>query len=171
MTEPLYVPVLPARRGAWSAYAQLDVRVRRRIAPLWTLVPRVGPERTRGERAVPTVDGDGEQPALDHWLTPRMDQLIEAVDGMPGWVDAAHVEGGVHGSAVSLWRLMTRSRLRLVTGPERDPALQRYAADLAFLSGRGMGVRVLVDTMEEGGPRSTELLNLIDRLCLSPPPH
>lgn len=165
MVEPIYIPVLPTRRDSWNAYAQLDFRLRRRIAPLWTVVPHSGPERTRGELSVP--DWDSDQTALDRWLTPRMDQLIEAVDGMPGWVDAAHVEGSIHGSAASLWRLMTRSRLRPVTGPERDPQLQRYAADLAFLSGRGMGIRLLVDAPPDE-LRSTELLSLVDRLRLPP---
>ncbi|MEV2195355.1 hypothetical protein AB0I02_30970 [Streptomyces phaeochromogenes] len=165
MVEPIYVPVLPAKRSAWAAYAQLDLDLRLYIAPLWTLVPRIGPERTRGARTVPIPDGD--QTALSTWLTPRTDQLIEAMDGMTGWVDAVHVEDSVQGAATSLWRLMTRSGLRLVTGPERDPALQRYAADLAFQSGRGIGIRVLVDDLLEE-PRSTELLRLMDRLCLPP---
>jgi hypothetical protein len=96
-----------------------------------------------------------------------MDRLIEVMDGMTGWVDAVHVEGIRDASAASLWRLMTRSRLRLVTGPERDPALQRHAADLAFLSGRGLGIRVLIDDPpDEHHP--TELLSLIGRLCMPP---
>lgn len=165
MVEPIYMPVLPMRRDAWNAYAQLDFRLRRRIAPLWTLVPHSGRERTRGEPSSP--DWDSDQSALDRWLTPRTDQLIEAMDGRFGWVDATHVEGSIHGSAASLWRLMTRSRLRLVTGPERDPQLQRYAADLAFLSGRGMGIRLLVDAPPDE-LRAAELLSLINRLCLPP---
>ncbi|MFI5791787.1 hypothetical protein [Streptomyces sp. NPDC051677] len=36
MVEPIYVPVLPTRRDAWTAYEALDPLVRRRIAPLWT---------------------------------------------------------------------------------------------------------------------------------------
>jgi hypothetical protein len=167
MVEPIYVPVLPVKRSAWDAYAQLGLRARRRIAPLWTLVPRIGPERTRGAPAVPIPDPDGEQSALSTWLTPRTDQLIEATDGMTGWVDAANVEGSVHGAASSLWRLMTRSGLRMVTGPERHPTLQRYAADLAHRSRRGIGIRMLVDDQPEDH-WSTELLRLMDRLCLSP---
>lgn len=165
MVEPIYVPVLPGRRDAWNAYAELDARVRRRIAPLWTLVPYTGRERSRGECATPVRTPGAEQAALDRWLTPRTDQLIEATDGMPGWLDPVHVEGSVHGASVSLWRLTTRSGLRLVTGPERDPRVQRYVADLAILSGRGIGIRVLVDTPPDE-PQSTELLSLIDRLCL-----
>ena len=165
MVEPIYVPVLPAKRDAWNAYAQLDLRVRRRIAPLWTLVPHIGTERTRGERTTP--DPDSDQTALGTWLTPRMDQLCEAMDGKTGWVDAVHVEGSISGAAVGLRRLMTRSSLRLVTGPERHPTLQRYAADLAFLSRRGIGIRVLVDAPPDE-PCSTELLRLLDRLCLPP---
>ncbi|MET8028802.1 beta family protein [Streptomyces avermitilis] len=165
MVEPIYVPVLSARRDAWNAYAQLDIGVRRRIAPLWTLVPRTGTERTRGACAAVNLDSD--QTALGTWLAPRVDQLIEAMDGMTGWVDATHVEDGVHGAATSLWRLMTRSGLRVVTGPERDPTLQRYAADLAFLSRRGIGIRVLADAPPDE-LRSAELLRLLDRLCLPP---
>jgi hypothetical protein len=69
--------------------------------------------------------------------------------GLPGWVDAAHVECHVGAWASSLWRLTTRSTLRLVTGPERDREHQRHAADLAFMSGRGLGIRVLVDDLPE----------------------
>ncbi|MGW3118746.1 beta family protein [Streptomyces sp. NPDC001107] len=167
MVEPIYVPVLPARRDAWNAYAELDVRVRRRIAPLWTLVPHTGRERPRGERTTPVQTPGSDQAALDRWLGPRTDQLIEAMDGLPGWVDPVHVEGSLHGTAATLWRLTTRSTLRLVTGPERDPTLQRCTADLAFLSGRGIGIRVLVDVPPDE-PQSTELLRLIDRLCLPP---
>lgn len=57
MVEPIYVPVLPARRDAWNAYAELDVCVRRRIAPLWTLVPHAGRERTHELRRAPTRHG------------------------------------------------------------------------------------------------------------------
>lgn len=164
MTEPIYVPVLPARRDAWNAYAQVDPRVRRRIAPLWTLVPHTGRERARGEPAEPDTDSD--QSALDRWLTPCTDQLIEVVGAASGWVDAVHVEANVHGAAVSLWRLMTRSGLCLVTGPERHPTLQRYAADLAFLSGRGLGIRVLLDVTAKDP--SADLRELVRRLCLPP---
>ncbi|WBO66998.1 beta family protein [Streptomyces camelliae] len=167
MVEPLYVPVLPARRNAWEAYERLDFSVRGRIAPLWTLVPRIGPERTRGVPSTPKPDPDNDRATLDSWLTPRTDRLIEAMDGLPGWLDAVHVEGSIHGAASGLWRLATRSRLRLVTGPERDPAIQRYTADLAALSERGMGIRVLVDAPPDE-PRSNELLALLNRLRLPP---
>ncbi|WP_406167595.1 hypothetical protein [Streptomyces sp. NBC_00996] len=131
MVEPIYMPVLPAKRDAWNAYAQLDLRVRRRIAPLWTLVPRIGTERTRGERAAP--DPDSDRTALGTWLAPRMDQLIEAMDGVTGWVDAAHVEGSVNGAARSLWRLMTRSGLRLVTGPGSSSGMTGTATVIPYL--------------------------------------
>ncbi|MET8181599.1 hypothetical protein [Streptomyces sp. NPDC005336] len=161
MVGPIYVPVLPARRDAWDAYARLEFGIRRRVAPLWTVVPRVGPGRA------PFPDPDTDQAELRRWLTPRMDNLIKAMEGLTGWVDAAHVEGLLDAFAVMLWRLMTSNRLRLVTGPGRDPAHQRYAADLAFLSGRGIGIRVLLDDPPDH-PLSTDLLDLIDRLCLPP---
>lgn len=165
MAEPLYVPVLPARRGAVTAFARLSPATRERIAPLWTLPPRTGPERTRGSSLPPDPEADGR--ALNAWLTPRVDGLIEAMGGHRGWVDATHVEAELNGSASALWRLMIRSAMVLVTGPERDRTLQRSAADLAFLSGRGLAIRIAVDEPPDE-PRSTELLGLVDRLCMSP---
>lgn len=88
MVEPSYVPVLPTTRAAQAAFRHLDVRARRRIAPMWTVI-----------------------------------------------------------------HLATKSRLRLVTGPERDPQQQRYIADLAFLSGRGPGIRVLLDVLTDDDDR------------------
>ncbi|MFD8028861.1 hypothetical protein ACGFYM_24840 [Streptomyces sp. NPDC048231] len=122
---------LPARRDAWQAYERLDARARRRIAPLWTVVPRTGPERSRGGgSAFPTLFGPR--------LSRRIDAVLEASSTSVGWVDATHVERLVEASASGLWRLTTGSTLRLVTGPERDHRLQRYTADLAMLSGRGL---------------------------------
>ncbi|SMQ20754.1 Beta protein [Streptomyces sp. Ag82_O1-12] len=163
MVEPIYVPVLPTTRAARSAYAQLDLSVRRRIAPLWTLAPRVGPERPRGRRTFPDPDTDSAE--LGRWLASRVGPLVEVMDGLPGWVDAAHVECHVEAWASSLWQLTTRSTLRLVTGPERGREHQRHAADLAFMSGRGLGIRVLVDDLPEAHS-ATELMELVDRLRL-----
>ncbi|MFG2595398.1 hypothetical protein [Streptomyces sp. NPDC048462] len=165
MVEPLYIPVMPARRGAVTAYVGLSPATRELIAPLWTLPPRTGPGRTRGVSTPPEREADGR--ALNDWLTPRVDRLIEAMDGSRGWVDAAHVEAELNGSAIALGRLATRSAMVLVTGPERDRALQRYAADLAFLSGRGLAIRVGVDEPPDE-LSSAELLGLVDRLCLPP---
>ncbi len=125
----------------------------------------MGPERLRGR---PSVAGSGaNREEIRRWLTPRVEHLIEVMDGMAGWVDATHVEHLVEACAPSFWQLATRSGLRLVTGPERDRTHQRYAADLAFLSGRGLGVRVLVDDTSSG-LRTSELEDLVDRLCLPP---
>ncbi|MFF0035238.1 hypothetical protein ACFYRG_03330 [Streptomyces mirabilis] len=164
MVEPIYVPVLPTTRAALTAYAQVDLGLRQRIAPLWTVVPRTGPERPRGRPTLP--DPEPDEVALRRWLTPRVEGLIDVMDGMSGWVDPTHVERLLDASAESLWRLATRSNLRLVTGPERDPDQQRYAADLAFLSGLGLGIRVLLDDPPDE-LRQT-LVDLIDRLCLPP---
>ncbi|WP_327339753.1 MULTISPECIES: beta family protein [unclassified Streptomyces] len=167
MVEPLYVPVLPVRRGAVTAYLRLSPAIRHRLAPLWTLPPRTGPERTSGASPPPDSEADGH--VMNAWLTPRVDRLIEAMDGNPGWVDAGHVESELHGSAVAVQRLITRSGMVLVTAPGRDRTLQRYAADLAFLSGRGLAIRMAVDEPPDE-PRSTELLALVDRLRM-PPSH
>ncbi|GAA2288633.1 hypothetical protein GCM10010431_01780 [Streptomyces kunmingensis] len=137
-------------------------RVRSRIAPLWTVVPRVA-ERPRGVR--PDPDPDPDPVALDRWLTPRIEGLIGATEGRPGWIDAGHVEAQMGASAAALWRVTTRSGLRLVTGLERPPRLQRYVADLAFTSGRGLGIRVLLDG-RAGEGQAGELSALVARLCL-----
>ncbi|MCX5089881.1 hypothetical protein OOK36_13405 [Streptomyces sp. NBC_00365] len=134
MVEPIYVSVLPTTRAALTAYAQVDLGPRQRIAPLWTVVPRTGPERLRDRPTVP--DREPDEVALRRWLTPRVDGLIDVMDGMSGWVDPTHVERLLDASAESLWRLATRGTLRLVTSPEREPDQQWYAADLAFLGGR-----------------------------------
>jgi hypothetical protein len=136
------------RRDAWQAYERLDPRIRRRITPLWTVAPRTGPERLRGDR--PATDPDEDPAALDPWLTRRADAFLEATAGAPGWVDTAHVERLVEASAIGVWRLATRSSLCLVTGLERDRTMQRYTADLAFITGRGLGIRVLLDKPPEG---------------------
>lgn len=167
MVEPLYVPVLPIRRGAVTAFERLHPDIRQRIAPLWTLTPRVGPERTRGAPMIP--DPDTDERALSHWLNRRTNHLIKAMDTMAGWVDTTHIETVTAACAVSLWRLMTRSCLKPVTGPERARRHQRYAADLAFLAGRGLGIRVLLDELPEA-PLSTELLKLVDEVRM-PPSH
>ncbi|MEU6193466.1 hypothetical protein [Streptomyces sp. NPDC047061] len=165
MVKPIYVPVLPARPRGWKAYEALHPRLQRRIAPLWTVVPYTGPERPRAERVV--LDPDDDPTVVEGRFTSDVDGLLRAVGGRPGWVDAAHVEGRVRGAATGLWRLATRSGLRLVTGPERDRTLQRYSADLAFLSGRGLGIRLLVD--EPPDERcSAELQSMVSRLCLVP---
>lgn len=162
---PVYVPVLPVRRAAWRAYERLDEEVRTRIAPLWTVVPRTGPERVRGD--LPRRDPEAEPAALSRWLPDRLDQFLHALSGSTGWIDATHVERLVDASAVGLWRLATRSRLCLVTGPERDRAFQHYIADLAFLTGRGMGIRILLDT-PPAEARAADLLGLVSRAALPP---
>ncbi|GGT02568.1 hypothetical protein GCM10010271_00320 [Streptomyces kurssanovii] len=167
MVEPLYVPVLPMRRAAVTAYERLHLQLRRHIAPLWTVAPHTGPERARGTPAPLHPDPDDIGRTLHRWLTPRADHLIEATAGLPGWVDAAHVEGEVHSAAVALWHLATRSRLTLVAGPERHPTHQRHTADLAFAGGRGLGIRVLVDEPPDE-PCTSQMLDLVSRLCASP---
>jgi hypothetical protein len=149
------------------AWTSLAPELRRRIAPLWTLPPHAGPERARGTAGPLHPEPDDVGRELHRWLTPRAGNLIEAMDSLPGWVDAAHVEGDVHGAAVALWHLATRSRLTLVTGPERHPTLQRYTADLAFAGGRGLGIRVLVDAPPDE-PCTSRMLDLVARLCAPP---
>ncbi|MFJ5608262.1 hypothetical protein ACIQCJ_02550 [Streptomyces sp. NPDC093221] len=168
MVDPVYVPFLPVRRDAWRAYGGLDADVRRLIAPLWTVVPRIGPERLRGDRRV--ADPDDDPTALDRWLAGRVDAFLKETPWAVGWVDAVHVERLVEASAIGLARLATEGGLCLVTGPERNPILQRYTADLAFSTGRGLGIRILLDepwAMDEEA-RSTGLLDLVGRVCLPP---
>ncbi|KRV49174.1 hypothetical protein AQ490_21450 [Wenjunlia vitaminophila] len=163
MVEPIYVPVLPTTSSACSAFRDLDPWIGRRIAPLWTVVPRVGPQRVRG--VCPPDDPETSEKALQEWLTKRVDGVVRAMGGRGGWLDATHVERVERGAATSLWRVATRSGLRLVTGPERDPRHQRHIADLALAGQRGLGIRVLLDQAPDEA-RAAELDDMVRRLCL-----
>lgn len=94
MSVPLYVPVLPSRPHAVSAYRALSPDLQRRIAPLRTLPPRSGfPPRPLAQR-IRKEAGDATT-VLRHgygWLdAPFADDDVEAgvlTDALtPDWWD------------------------------------------------------------------------------------
>ncbi|MFF0451089.1 beta family protein [Streptomyces sp. NPDC004609] len=148
MSGPLYVPVLPARPHAVSAYRQLNPAVQRAVVPLWNLPPRHGtdPEqlaaRTRGDvRAVSRVH-------RHH----------------PGWIDTPFGdEPQLRLLASALSELGRSTLLRPVTGPDRPEAGQAAALELARRKGIGIGIRVAVPGEWDGATTHT-VRELVARL-------
>ncbi|MGW1513434.1 beta family protein [Streptomyces sp. NPDC002394] len=160
MSEPIYVPALPARWSALTAYGLLTPDVRTRVAPLWTVPPRVGGERTPGRPPLHPLDPD---PAALARHTYEAFGLIARVQrDHPAWVDTCHVERepGFPGSGAA------GPPLRPVTGVERDPRQQVACAEAARSGDTGLGVR-----LRPTGPpdeRSAEALcRLLERIAFA----
>ncbi|MER5206567.1 hypothetical protein [Streptomyces sp. NPDC002825] len=133
---PLYVPALPARPSALAAYDHLSPDVRVRVAPLWTVPPRVGGERNPARPPAQPRDPD---PVALRRHTHDVLALVARVQGdRPAWVDTRHVERepGLPGLGT------VRPPLRPVTGIERDPTQQVACAEAARAGRTGLGIRV-----------------------------
>ncbi|MDG5804051.1 hypothetical protein P9869_15550 [Streptomyces ossamyceticus] len=128
MSGPLYVPVLPTKPHAASAFRGLWPDVRAAIRPPWNLppLPGVAPE------TLATVVGTYVDP-------------VSAVSRHGGWIDAPFGEDAQTAAlADALAVYCELGRLRPVTGPERTEAQQAAAVETARCSLRGLGVRVRV---------------------------
>ncbi|MFE0648365.1 hypothetical protein ACFVZH_07230 [Streptomyces sp. NPDC059534] len=133
-TEPIYVPVLPARRSALAAYGGLAPDVRAAVAPLWTVPPRVGPERTPGR--LPLHPPDPDALALGVHVHRALAGIARVQRGRPAWVDTCHVESGPRAFVTG------PPPLRPVTGTERAAWQQVACAEAAAAGGGGLGIRV-----------------------------
>ncbi|GAB3950218.1 beta family protein [Streptomyces sparsus] len=130
MAEPLYVPVLPVRRHARTAYEHLAPDVQAAVVPLWNLPPCPG------------------MPAADY-VGPLHQAELTAVRGAhrrhPGWVDAPFADDA---QTTAVERFLAAydesSLLRPVTGPGRGRAQQEAAWDAAHVRGSGLGLRVVL---------------------------
>ncbi|MEV8590821.1 hypothetical protein [Streptomyces sp. NPDC051180] len=142
VTEPIYVPALPARRSGFAAYGGLAPDVRAAVAPLWTVPPRVGPERTPGRR--PTHPPDPDALALGGHLHRALTGIARVQRDRPAWVDTRHVESGPRAFVTGPYPL------RPVTGPERAAWQQVACAEAAAAGGGGLGVRVRPDPAPGG---------------------
>lgn len=120
MVEPLYVPVLPVRRGPLAAYSGLTPSLRAAVSPLWTIAPGTDPAAPPGAVAA-------------------------AQRAMPAWLDARHLEGEPRAVTQGLWPYLLHTPVRPVTGPGRPDWQRSACADFARACGNGLGVRVRAD--------------------------
>ncbi|MEU1311220.1 hypothetical protein ABZ419_20345 [Streptomyces cinnamoneus] len=127
MSEPLYVPALPARPHAADAYRRLRPDTQRAVAPLWSLPPRPG--------LLPSE--------LEAMFRGDLNKVTKAQRYHSAWLDAPFADEGqlsVLGPLLS--GVVAAAPLRPVTGPERSRAQQTWALDAAQRSGDGLGIRV-----------------------------
>ncbi|MFF8381379.1 hypothetical protein ACF07V_35305 [Streptomyces sp. NPDC015661] len=155
MTEPIYVPALPARRSALAAYDRLAPDVRAVVAPLWTVPPRVGRERTPARPSSHPLDPDPA--ALARHARDALALIARVQRDRPAWVDTCHVERepGFPGLGA------VRPPLRPVTGIERDTGRQMACAEAARAGGTGLGIRVRRSTGETTAEALCRLLKRI----------
>ncbi|MCC4321498.1 MULTISPECIES: beta family protein [Streptomyces] len=166
MVEPIYVPVLPARRSALAAYERLAPWARRKTSPLWTIPPRTGAERTMGHR--PSAPPDRDPVALTHYVRTKMVGITNVQQAIPAWLDAFHVEDEPGPLSAGIWELLADGPLRPVTGIERAHWQQLACAEWARTSGNGLGIRILVTSPPD--ERCADAVRcLLDRIGPSTP--
>ncbi|WP_406401452.1 beta family protein [Streptomyces uncialis] len=149
MSGPPYVPVLPAKPHAITAYQQLSPTVQRAVVPLWNLPPRHG--------TVPDL--------LSARIRADTRAVSKAHRHHPGWVDAPFGdETQLRLLASALSELGRSSLLRPVTGPGRPERGQAAALELARRRGSGIGIRVPVPGEWDGAVAHAvrELLGRLD---------
>lgn len=149
MSVPLYVPVLPTRPHAVSAYRALTPDIQRRIAPLWTLPPRPG--------FLPTL--------LAQRIRKEAGDVATAHRHGSGWLDAPFaddIEADVLSDALSpgWW---DHRNLWPVTGPGRPGSQQSLALAVARRCNDGLGLRVRLPGAWNDST-TPEVLALLDRL-------
>ncbi|MEU0405088.1 hypothetical protein ABZ318_33730 [Streptomyces sp. NPDC006197] len=164
MSDPIYVPALPARRSALAAYDRLAPHVRSRVAPLWSVPPRVGGARSLGTRPFHPLDPD--PPALARHLRTALHRLVDVQRGLPAWVDTFHAEDEPWHLVTEFWRGLARTALRPVTGVERDVRQQTAAAEAARAGGNGLGVRLFLGGLPDERLRD-EVGTLLERTAFA----
>ncbi|WP_168724244.1 hypothetical protein [Streptomyces sp. A1547] len=142
MVEPLYVPVLPMRRGPLAAYSRLAPFLQAAVSPLWTIPLRTNPAGPPGPPGA----------------------VVAAQRATPAWVDARHLEGAPRAVTEGLWPYLLHTPLRPVTGPGRPDWQQSGCADFARACGNGLGLRVrAAEASTEQG--AEEVRRLVERLA------
>ncbi|MFE5735946.1 beta family protein [Streptomyces celluloflavus] len=159
-----YVPVLPARRAAFTALAKAGSSGEPRIEPLWVIPPRI-------RRPADPLSSGGRTPdepvALAHHLHSTADTLRSRHGLLPGWVDARWAEDTLELVREHVWDVLASdlagTALRPVTGPERGPVQQAAAGAVAREWDSALGVRIPADSSAalagEVRDRCAELLN------------
>ncbi|MEU5432974.1 hypothetical protein AB0G73_06295 [Streptomyces sp. NPDC020719] len=152
MSEPLYVPALPARAHAADAYRRLRPDIQRAVAPLWTLPLRPG--------LLPSE--------LEATFRADLNRVTKAQRYHPAWLDAPFAdEIQLAVLAPLLNGVVAAAPLRPVSGPDRSRAQQTWALDAARRSGGGLGIRVRMAEGWGGGDVVESVRDLLVRADLA----
>jgi len=127
MPGPLYVPVLPVRAHAASAFGKLDAQTADRTAPLWTL---------------PVIGGGAGQPAES--VQKALRSAVRVQQHRAGWLDAPYTSLDDDPYAELLRYYWSDTPLLPVADPARPRSHQALAAECAAETGGGLGVRIRV---------------------------
>ncbi|MFK8910277.1 beta family protein [Streptomyces sp. YS-3] len=152
MSEPLYVPALPARPHAADAYRRLRPDIQRAVAPLWSLPLRPG--------LLPSE--------LESMFRGDLEKVTKAQRYHPAWLDAPFAdESQLPVLEPLLSGVIAVAPLRPVTGPERPRAQQTWALETARRSGDGLGIRVRMAEGWGGGDVVERVRDLLARADLA----
>lgn len=127
MPGPLYVPVLPVRAHAASAFGKLDAQTADRTAPLWTL---------------PVIGGGVGQPAES--VQKALRSAVRVQQHRAAWLDAPYTSSDDDPYAELLRYYWSDTPLLPVADPARPRPQQSLAAECAAEAGGGLGVRIRV---------------------------
>lgn len=129
-----YVPALPVKRGDVQGFADVAPELATQMAPLWTIP------------VFKATDGGGapsQQQRLKQLA--RAAKHLKTLGAAGGWVDTVHVEADPGLVSEAFWGefglFITATP---VTGPERPPAQQALASELARSGDCGLAVRLHV---------------------------
>ncbi|MFF4508392.1 hypothetical protein [Streptomyces sp. NPDC001401] len=158
-----YVPALPVKRGDVQGFVDVAADLAARMAPLWT-VPVIN---------LRTGEAVSVRERVKH-LQKAAKQLRQASSSGHSWIDTRHVEEDPKMVGDALWGefgLFTTAAP--VTGPERPPAQQALAQELADACGNGLGLRLdlagmpvaeAAERVRELAKRSTVAVEAMDLL-------
>lgn len=127
MPGPLYVPVLPVRAHAASAFGKLDAQTADRTAPLWTL---------------PVIGGGAGRPAES--VQKALRSAVRVQQHRVAWLDAPFTSLDDDPYAELLRHHWSDTPLLPVADPARPRSHQALAAECAAEAGGGLGVRIRV---------------------------
>ncbi|WP_405976513.1 beta family protein [Streptomyces sp. NBC_00988] len=127
-----YVPALPVKRGDVQGFRDVAADLAARMAPLWT-VPVIN---------LRTGEAPSVRDRVKH-LQKAAQQLRQVSGSGRSWIDTRHAEEDPKMVGDALWGefgLFTAAAP--VTGPERPPAQQALAQELADTFSNGLGLRL-----------------------------
>ncbi|AKH84574.1 hypothetical protein AA958_22880 [Streptomyces sp. CNQ-509] len=127
MPGPLYIPVLPVRAHAASAFGKLDAETADRTVPLWTL---------------PEIGGGARQPA--DTVKKALRRIVRVQQRRAAWLDTPFTALDHDPYEELLRYCWSATPLLPVADPARPRSHQALAAECAAAAGGGLGVRIRV---------------------------